>query len=403
MHQCGLRTHQFTVFFFQISEEEQIKMSRRFLNLVLKCNGGLYSVNQLDTSNLFYKSATAAAAARKKNAKKQGSCMELDILELKRLLVSSFIFRPFRSKHYNIIKGSEVFGLLGENKILCGDGMGHTAAFDTRSHSVQVMPMINTPKGPRSMVLPFTRTEAHAASAVACDSDSDTSIESNFFRQINGIHSESLYILDMAPRSLFSFEVLFFSSKGWVWRPLPPPPFLDNPGNRSRWDPSVAYKGNTIFISPSSNIENGIGTYCFNTVTQEWIKAGDWVLPFVGRAEFDPDLGHWFALSHCSPYHFCAISSIDPPKVKHVWSDLDVPDGWSLFDHHLVNLGSGKFCTVKLFIARDVNDEDAIIGVFAVFTGVEVVHCVDQTGQLGFEMLKHKSKYIANLEIQCVL
>lgn len=373
-------------------------MSRRFLNLVLRCNGSLYTVNQLDTSNLFYKSA-AAAASRKKNGYKK---MEEEIPKLHRLPASSFNFQPFRSNFYETLRGADLFAPFGkEGMILCCDGVGQTVVYDPSSHSMQVMPMMNAPKGPMSIVCPLDRTKAHATSSATCDPNSTVARESFIYNWIKGEHSESLYIMDMAPRCPFSFEMLSFSSKGWLWRALPPPPFLD-PGCKARRDSCAVVNSNTIFLSPSTH-DGVIGTYCFDTVTHEWCKAGDWVLPFQGRAEFFPELGHWIGFSHCSPYHICAVSSLDPPEVVHSWSDLDPPEGWSLLDLYLVNLGSGRFCTVKFFDVRDPSYGDGVINDVVVFTGVEVVRNTNQTGGIGFEMLKHKSKCVINVDLKCVL
>jgi hypothetical protein len=93
-------------------------MKRRFLNLISRCGDGIYAVNHLDTSQLFFKSAAAAAA---KNVNAQISSI-WEIPQVRRLPATSFAFRPFRSNMYHIIKGVDVFAPFGENKILCADG-----------------------------------------------------------------------------------------------------------------------------------------------------------------------------------------------------------------------------------------------------------------------------------------
>jgi hypothetical protein len=158
---------------------------------------------------------------------------------------------------------------------------------------------------------------------------------------IRFLHTESLYVMDMSPRNPLSFEVLTFSSKGWIWRPLPRPLFFGDPRYKpSSDDPCTVINGDTIFVSPSvSPEESNVGTYCFDTVTQEWGWAGEWVLPFLGKTEHVPEFGLWFGLSAHEPYHLCAISSLDPPTGEHVWPDLNPPECWSLLDLTLLSLG----------------------------------------------------------------
>ncbi|CAN6285564.1 unnamed protein product [Urochloa humidicola] len=269
---------------------------------------------------------------------------------------------------------------------------------------------MNTPKGPMGISLSIPRTQLHATSAAACEySGTDPSKESYIFQRVKGNHNESIYIMDMSPSCLSPFEVLSFSSKGWLWCPLPSPPFLNDPMYEPRWDSAVAVNGNTIFISPSIAQGKSVGTYSFDTVTQEWEKVGEWVLPFLGKAEFVPEFGLWFGFSPYSPYNFCAIGSLDSPEVKSVFADLEPPEDWSLIDHYLVYLGSGRFCIAKRYHA---NDDDTYDTGF-VFSGVEIVRHDRarelrliksndyQTGEL--MMIKHKSKCANNIDIMCVL
>ncbi|CAL4929220.1 unnamed protein product [Urochloa decumbens] len=401
-------------------------MSRRFLNLVYRDyttapDNLLYSVTRLDASQLFYKSAAAAtAAARKKNnGSKQAPVISsiADIPEIRRLPAPTFSFQPFRSKMYHIIKGVDVFAPLGAGagdggRILCADGAGYAAAFDMASRSMLGMPTMNAPKGPKHVAISsrtsIPRTDKHAFAADPCgdDCDSDDFILKHV---IEGDHAESLYVMDMSPGNPLPFEVLSFSSKGWIWRPLPRPPFFADRRYKPIYDPCVAVDGTTFFVSPdAAAVEEGsaaaaaVGTYRFDTVTQEWDKAGDWALPFIGKTEHVPELGVWLGLSAQNPYHLCAISSLDPPAVRHVWSDIDPPESWYLLEHALLNLGSGRFCTAKFFdVSEDIKDDDAY-ETAVVFTGVEVLRCDDASAG-GLKMIKHKSKCMVDLDIISVL
>ncbi|KAL6649290.1 hypothetical protein ACP70R_013514 [Stipagrostis hirtigluma subsp. patula] len=396
---------------------------RRFLNLVLRRNNGPYSVSQLETSNLFYESA---AAARKNNETKQASrSMEEEVPELRSPPAPTTMkLQPFRSNDHDTIKGAPLLGAFGETKILCADDLGYTGVYDATSHAFQAMPRMNAPKGPVHVVLPIPRTAAHAAVEAAAArgsySDSDTAdVFEAVFPRFDGDHAESVHVMDLAPRCPFPFEVLSFIRGAWVWRPLPPPPFVhDHPPeprrvlrdleHKATWVSSVAVDGSKIFVSPSSTAQEDEvdGTYCFDTVTQEWGREGDWAMPFVGKAELVPEHGVWLGFSRCRPHHLCAISSLHPPNNKveqQWWTDRDPPDGWSLIDLNLVNLGSGRFCTAKFFDARVPSNHGDAGDIVTVFTGVEVLCSYDGAGRLGIQMVKHKSVRVTNLDIKCVL
>jgi hypothetical protein len=189
-------------------------------------------------------------------------------------------------------------------------------AFDIKSHTLLLpMPKMNTPKGHMRMVVSsIPRTEDHALS-----SDSDLETEAGSRSVSSGDHTESIYIMDMSRENPVPFEVLAFSTRGWVWRPLPYPQFFDDPKYAPSWDSCTLVDGTRIYLSPTTTDEDDakiIGTYCFDTVAHEWEKAGDWVLPFLGKADFLPELGLWLGLSPHCPHHLCAISSLDPPVVK---------------------------------------------------------------------------------------
>jgi hypothetical protein len=93
------------------------------------------------------------------------------------------------------------------------------------------MPKMNTPKGHMRMVVSsIPRTEDHALS-----SDSDLETEAGSRSVSNGDHTESIYIMDMSRENPIPFEVLAFSTRGWVWRPLPYPQFFDDPKYAGRW------------------------------------------------------------------------------------------------------------------------------------------------------------------------
>ncbi|VAH20176.1 unnamed protein product [Triticum turgidum subsp. durum] len=235
-----------------------------------------------------------------------------------------------------------------------------------------------------------------------------------------------LYVLDLSPPAAavgFSFEVLSYRSNNlfsvceaeslnhnyinsFHWERLPPPPFLADDGacGRRAVDvdidtcSSMIVDGTTICIS-----FDGVGTYAFDTATGVWTRAGDWALPFHGRAEYVPELGLSFALSADSPDRLCAMdctvmrsARAGPLALRHTFDRLDLPEEkWSPYKRHLVSLGAGSFCVVSF--CKAVGRE------FAVLTGVEVKPCNNGDGPL--RMTKHLSKRwsLGSHRINCVL
>ncbi|KAF8713457.1 hypothetical protein HU200_028232 [Digitaria exilis] len=236
------------------------------------------------------------------------------------------------------------------------------------------------------------------------------------------------------------FVVLDMNQQPYKWQHLPRPPFVveKDPYEHDKPDfcirsSAVIDGGRTIVVSfDKKKGHYGVVmnfTYCFETSTRQWRHAGDWALPFTGRAEYVPELKTWIGFSATSPHHLCSIdlsSAMDagdraPPTPQHVWDDFTPPPytesevvlnrsypdyvlrrwtDWSPQEHSLVNLGSGRFCILKVFgisrgekITRFHEYDSPDVELFAVLTGVEVVRCNDD-GEEGGElrMVKHKSK-----------
>ena len=123
---------------------------------------------------------------------------------------------------------------------------------------------------------------------------------------------------------------------------------------------------------------------------EEWRNAGEWTLPFHGKAEYIPEFNLWFGFSEHSPNHLCAVdlSAMEQdqqqrPTAQYHFEDLNPPteENWIPMDLELVNLGAGKFCVAKSFDATDTTGE-----LFTVLTGIEIVRGDDQ----GLHMVKHK-------------
>lgn len=357
-------------------------MIRRFVNLVAENRkSGMYSLHRLEAAkHLFYPSATEAkAAAAATEANGGGLDASSMIRHLHQLPEKIMSFRPPPSNMF-FRSHLEFFGLLGpgtsEGQIFCSDSKGHALLFDADSNANSMMPSLSSPKG--SVPISFS------------------------IRRPDTIE-EDLYLMSVCPGPNTCFEVLKFglydessvyknplSPKYWHWKSLPPPPFVFDPDCMPDVISShtvVGCGGRTICISLFAG---GIGTYCFDTVKQEWFRAGDWSLPFEGRAEYLPELKLWLGFSRGSR-HLCAtldlanILEVDDegPKLLGTWMDLITPEEWMCKRAKLVNLGSGRFCVAKVFqilpsIGVPAHSSDPFLGSAAVgheimvLTGVEL-------------------------------
>ncbi|KAF8641913.1 hypothetical protein HU200_067623 [Digitaria exilis] len=140
----------------------------------------------------------------------------------------------------------------------------------------------------------------------------------------------------------------------WRCHELSMPPYVRAAGYRSTVIDSYAVVGGEISVSTQ-----GIGTYCFDTASGAWSKAGDWAMPFSGKVEHVRELGvlvgFWASeLGH----RLCASgddlsSGVDGGRrpMLRAWVDLETPHGdWhNVKAPQLVSLGSGKFCVGQFF------------------------------------------------------
>ncbi|CAL4897694.1 unnamed protein product [Urochloa decumbens] len=344
------------------------KLSRQSLHLVLGSGRGPYGLASMDISRPYtsWQEAKAAEAKPKEN----GS-----------LLWGTKRSEPEPSIYYSTLRspGSvsssdrfrDAFALFGKSKIVCSDAGGFVTMYNTESHSFTSLPEMNSPKGPRYVALSIPRTAAHAMADFEIHPDVDSAMFGD--KLLGGNHTESLYMMDMVPDKACSFEALvYYPVSRWCWRPLPPPPFHSDPKYRTPHNiPFALVDGTMICVSSDK------ATYCFDTVAMEWNKAGDWVLPFLSKLEYDTELKMWFGMSAHKPYRLCAVdlsgvamgSCEKLPAVRDVGLEVDLPKNWELIDATLVKLGSGRFCIARFF---DVTDEygDYEYDVVA-FTGVD--------------------------------
>ncbi|CAL5078594.1 unnamed protein product [Urochloa decumbens] len=418
-------------------------MIRRYVNLVLRDYGRrTHSLHRLDVAkHLFYPSTSDAEAANaKENSNNNGGGGDKPkplprvLRRRRRLPEPSMRFAPFPPDDDDECddwpSDDDAFLLLSpgtsEGRILHATEGGRAVLYDADADAISAaMPSFPKPiQDPIAFSVPGSGEFMDEKESLYVMRSRIAPPDHNRQRYIGGI---AVPEEEQGPAG--DFVVLDFD-KPYEWQPLPPPPFAAADAGGIRITSSaVVGGGRTICVSTA---RNGVGynysshvverTYCFDTAAREWRHAGDWALPFDGRAEHVPELGAWIGLSSSQPNHLCAadLSAMDinaanqAPTPQHVWDDFTPPPEesssvvinrrFSYYVLHtykewwgplgkLVNLGSGRFCIVKVFEIRrgesvdryveDMLDEEE----FAVLTGVEVLR-----GQGVLRMVKHKSR-----------
>jgi hypothetical protein len=400
-------------------------MIRRFVNLVVESGGygrRVYSLHRLDAAkHLFYPSTADAEAAPNNDSKEiyntsnnGGGGADTNNKQkpkpprIRRLPSASLNFPTDPEYEDDMCYDSlgDMFTLLrpagggGEGRILHVGVTGHGLVYDADARSViTTVPILDEPKGSSPIAISI---------AGAAGGGEGEEVK------------ERLYVMTSVGYEN-SFQVLDFGQKPpRAWQPLPRPlPLAGDWSSSSVTSYAVADGGRAICASC-----DGEDTYCFDTASAEWRHAGDWPLPFRGRAEYVPELNTWLGFCPGKPHHLCAtdLSGVgtaamsEAPTLQHVWEDFTPPPmeessvvlsrrfpryvlhrtkSWETMGRHLVNLGSGRFCIARDFavvqkewIGFDVDrsHEDC----FAVLTGVEVLRSDDHDGTL--RMVKHKSR-----------
>ncbi|KAM3402066.1 hypothetical protein ACQJBY_006174 [Aegilops geniculata] len=359
-------------------------MHRRFLNVIVQdLNSRINSLYLVDPwKHLFYRPTGKIEAAEDAKSENKNPAA----------LIDRFKFHNPQFRFESSIRDKPMHffsALVKENCLLLADSTRNAFLYDIDLNSVQPLPPMYFPKGPNSVYFSAPQENPRYP-----------------------LHSKCIYVLDLLPATTInsSFEVLnYFSDEvsephvrhnytnRFFWDNLPLPPFLGDAYGRAIVCSSMMIEGSSICIS---SVEKGVGTYTFDIGANVWTQAGNWVLPFYGKAEYVPELNLFFALSSDSPHRLCAldcsaIHNAGPPTLLHTFEDLDLPENWSSYKCHLVNLGSGNFCIISFCKAMKRE--------FALFTGVEVKHCSDAYSPL--RMIKHQSKCFSlrSHSIKCVL
>jgi hypothetical protein len=242
------------------------------------------------------------------------------------------------------------------------DLCGRMCSYDTVSSCFVTMPTFHAPK------------ESPLALTISLE---DT----------NGVVG-SIYIIEevLRPGKSHQFEALVRKPPStrnpwgtWERHSLPLPPYVSEESYSSSSIHAWAVVDNRVICVSVV----GIGTYCFDTVSHAWSRAGGWLLPFCGMAEHVPEFNLWFGISaHNTHLPWAAdLSSVlrgQPPEQSFVWEDAHLPEDWyPCPPAQMVSLGGGRFFIARFFqnMVPSKHDVDRLIPVktFAVLTGLEVL------------------------------
>uniref|UniRef100_A0ACD5X2J8 Uncharacterized protein n=1 Tax=Avena sativa TaxID=4498 RepID=A0ACD5X2J8_AVESA len=366
---------------------------RRYVNLVT-ANGqhGIYSLRRLNSEKFFFPADEAAAKARDlprlrrvpphdltswiAQKKKKQQAADLSGQQLESITPSPrpiFKVRPTKCPMTNGDRPRLHSFPLSGTKIFFADSGKRTTLYDTEALCAITTPCLHERKNfPVALSVPNPETEGEQDSG-------------------------SLYIMDttLNPRNTTPFEALicrgraaehFTVQKTWHCDALPRPPFFDHRVDKHSSVLSYAVVGNFICVSLTSG-----GTYCFDMVSRTWNLAGDWQMPFDGKAEYIPELKLWFGASADNHQLPCAadlspiLGGHAPKKQQHhIWGYPHLRGDWfpDLYNPaNLISLGSGRFCIINYFRDMErippwtnelsVTDGSPVI----VFSGLEVLAC----------------------------
>ncbi|XP_044374414.1 uncharacterized protein [Triticum aestivum] len=363
---------------------------RRHVHLLLENHKKrAYSLHLLKRDHLFYPTEEEAAAKARAlprlrkvppfsplgtvPRRKKNQAALSDRLESVRLSPAVFTVRPSPCPTAcNAHARVEFFPLSG-SKIFFTDSGARTAFFDTEARCMITAPNLHSPKHCHPVVVsvPSPGPEESAARTPVATLRHGTVKQHSRCRP-----SLIAHVTSRTRRTPAA---------------LPLPPFLD-----------------------------GSGTHCFDTVSRTWSLAGDWQMPFYGKAEYVPELKLWLGLSAANP-ELPRAADLSPvprghgPKRRYVWGDPHLPKQWlpaSYGSSSIISFGSGRFCITNFY--DDMNNivtdgQGGPVGeTIVVFTGLEVLSGKKSGSDMGkgngLRMIKHKSCTVAQTDfIQSIL
>ncbi|BAB92905.1 hypothetical protein [Oryza sativa Japonica Group] len=283
-----------------------------------------------------------------------------------------------------------------DRRVICADQSGRCFLFEADRSRVVMLPRLHGPKQvPISILIPCPEEES------------------------GEFDGGNFYIMDKMSRAGVSgtnqFEAFVYCHyrgsrimKSWTCQLLPPPPYVYDRTYLGRWLEIRSYVvvdyGSKICISVK-----GVGTYCMDRRSLTWSHLGKWMLPFIGKVEYVPEVKLWVGI--CSSTHELAaadLSSMDSqPQLVGTCKEFEPPEEWKQCrDPQLVNLGSGKFCVTRFFrnqAPKGDSDDEFIGRNITVLTGVEVMQSAchgngngngnGSSGEMELQMIPHRSRW----------
>ncbi|XBI52766.1 hypothetical protein VPH35_035098 [Triticum aestivum] len=361
-----------------------------------------FNLYRIDPAKLFYPAGGASATATSSEERPSDPTT----------MMKSRLPRPAISFDWPCEKNLAAAGQIdfmsigrGGNAIVAVDNVGRTILYDAELHTIRTsLPMMSQPmRDPIAIAVgdddlfvmasrPGPRPQMECFQALLRDSNSSSSF------------------------------------KKWRWIYLQPPPFTwrceydhhpiccccryhDSDGLLgTEFQDAFAICAHTMVGDSQIWISTpAAGTYTLDTESGAWSKAGDWALPFRGRAVYVPEDGLWFGFSpdyeQLCAFDLTAMSTATAPPVPLMaWDDLDWPESWVPTAGRIVPLGSGRFCVARFFytwvnqlitFASGLTYDSHTTTNLAVLTGVEV----ERGGAHGLgRMVRHKSKRSRELQ-----
>ncbi|CAL4952274.1 unnamed protein product [Urochloa decumbens] len=350
---------------------------RRYLYLVMdRFDKGIYPLRRIDSSSLFFPANHLHIAPSK--------------VEDARLPQPYLSFTPTPCTDGTGSRNLDFFALFGRGErkkslIAGSDENGFTVMYDLHQRTVHNTLRLNEPK----QIDPISVSVGDALYPKPPMEEDDLELEptEEDDDDLGPIATEHDGISD------------------WRWRCLEPPPYVLEPDyNPTRISAYTVVGGSSIWVSTP-----GIGTYSFDTVAGKWSKAGKWLLPFRGRADYFPEYDSWLGFTAKSGL-LCSLdlsrnaASVRAKRlavgsVLEEEEDMREGGGCMLSDAYLVHVGSGKFRVAKFFRKEYnlVTKECHVVPQleeFVVFTGF----VMDQDGPGGaLRVTKHKSRRYATV------
>jgi len=380
---------------------------RRFLNVVTRnWVTGAHSLHRIDLhsshNNLFYPTTAAAeeaaAAAQDPSALFRGGTTRRHVAlnEVPQIRMSaaaqSFLQRQLPSSRTRYDPAPVWCVAVSESETVFLDGNSSgTFLYDADERCVVTLPDLHESKR-----FPVCVSVSSAGNFGTRD-DTIYVMDRSHRRRLPETPPSSIQLQALVHRKMHTYGCYL---DNWRCDELPPPPYVAaNGGDYFILSHALVGGGASDVICVSTS---DAGTYCFDTATRSWSKAGDWALSFEGKIEHDVDLGVWVGFLHyrrkdevqrlCATADLFAaadrrrVTTLCHDAARWLWADdgkdLEPPYGW--YQGHglpkLVSLGSGKFCLVQFFETRekvcsDYGQYEEVVDKFAVFTGVEVVRC----------------------------